>query len=407
MENLTVACIQMRMTIPPTHEEFEAGARRFLRMAQAKAARLTIFPELTGVMLAPPLISGFKLGFIKRDDQGKQRGAGFLSRRLGRVAGSTASALGGGFRGSLDRLLRKNGDALRDAYLEMFGRLAREFGTAIVGGSLYVYDEETGTITNRAYVFDLDGEVLGYQDKLNLAPDEQALASPGMALNVLHTRYGRLGLLLGRDALYPELARLLAVQGADLLIGIGASPGAAQGKVVRSALALRAEENQVYCATSFAVGPNHLGKESREDYYGQSALMAPISMTAKGDGILTQVGTDHTEGVIAADLEMGELHDLRQASRFRPRSQMHLGNAGPELADFYLQGLTIEEVITRTVAPEIEPMPELEAYQPESWEAIPPDEPVLEDEEPAAEASYAPIPEALSLTSQEEPEPEE
>ena len=95
MEKLTVACVQQRMRILPTHEEFEAEARRFLRQAQAKAAQVTIFPEFTGVMLAPPLISGFKLGFIKREDQGKQRGAGFLSRSLGKVSGTTAGALGG------------------------------------------------------------------------------------------------------------------------------------------------------------------------------------------------------------------------------------------------------------------------------------------------------------------------
>jgi predicted amidohydrolase len=303
MEKLTVACIQQRMSIPPTHEEFEAEARRFLRQARAKAVQLTIFPELAGVMMAPPLISGLKLPFIKREDQGKRRDAGFLSRRLGRVAGTTAGAMGGGFRGSLERLLRKKSDTLRDAYLETFGRLAREFGTAVVGGSLYLYDEETETIKNRAYLFDVGGEVLGYQDKFNLAPDEQGLATPGTDLNVFHTRYGRLGLLIGRDVLYPELARLLAMQGADLLIGIVASPGAAQASVVRSALALRTEENQVFAAASFLLGPNYLSRDNREDLFGQSALLAPISLTPKGNGILVQTGTNHTEGLIAADLD--------------------------------------------------------------------------------------------------------
>ncbi|HSR28998.1 MAG TPA: nitrilase-related carbon-nitrogen hydrolase, partial [Anaerolineae bacterium] len=345
MENLTVACIQQRMSISPTHEDFEGESRRFLRLAQAKAAQLTIFPELTGVMMAPPLFSGVKRGFIKRDDQGKQPGAGFLSRGVGRFAGGTAGALGGGFRGSLERLLKKKSDTLRDAYLEKFGQLAREFGTAIVGGSLYLYDEQTDTVKHRSYVFDVDGEVLGYQDKLNLAPDEQDLAAPGNEINVLQTRNGRMGLLIGRDALYPEMSRLLAMQGADLFVGIVASPGAAQARVIRSALALRAEENQVYVVSSFLIGANYVGAEKREDFYGQSALLAPISLTVKGDGILTQVGTDHTEGIIAGELNMEELYSLRQSSRFRPRQEMHLGSAGPALADFYTRGLTIEQAI--------------------------------------------------------------
>jgi predicted amidohydrolase len=404
MENLTVACVQQRMSIPPTHEDYEAEARRFLRQARAKAVQLTIFPELAGVMLAPPLISGFKLGFIKREDQGKRRDAGFLSRRLGRVAGTTASAMGGGFRGSLERLLRKKSDALRDVYFETFGRMAREYNTAIVGGSLYLYDEETGTIKNRAYLFDVDGEVLGYQDKFNLAPDEQGLAVPGSDLNVLHTRQGRVGLLIGRDILYPELARLLTMQGADLLIGIVASPGAAQASVVRSALALRTEENQVFAAASFLVGPNFLSQENREDHFGQSALLAPISLTQKGDGILVQTGTNYTEGLIAAELDLDGLYTMRQTSRFRPREEMHLGNQGQVLADFYGAGMSIEQAIAQSGPSPIEGGPELAAFEVVSFEESTPDVPEGESAAPEPDDSFLSVPEALSLTGQSERE---
>ncbi len=414
MENVTVACVQQRMSIPPTHEEFEAEARRFLRQAQAKAARLTIFPELTGVMLAPPLISGFKLGFIKREDQGKQRGASLISRSLGRVAGTTAGALGGGFRGSLERLLRKNSDALRDAYFEVFGRLAREYGTVIVAGSLYLYDEETGTIKNRAYLFDVSGDVVGHQDKFHLAPNEQDLAAPGSDMNVFQTRLGRFGLLIGRDAIYPEFSRLLAMQGADLLIGIAASPGAAQSAVFRSAMALRAEENQVFAACSFLLGPNYLGQDKPEDFSGQSALLAPISLTLKGDGVLVQAGTDRTETLIAAELDLEELYSLRQTSGFRPRQEMYLGNLGSVLAEVYGRGLTIEQAIEERIAGPAEAVPEPVALEP----TIPPEEaPDIQEPEPASpeppeaaepepEVSYLSVPEALSLTTDERP-PEE
>jgi predicted amidohydrolase len=404
MENLSVACIQQRMSIPPTHEEFEAGAHRFLRQAQAKAVKLTIFPELTGVMLAPPLISGLKLGFIKRADQGIQRDAGFFSRRLGRVAGTTASAMGGGFRGSLERLLGKKSDLLREAYLETFGRLAREYGTAVVGGSLYLYDEETGTIRNRAYLFDVDGEVLGYQDKFNLAPDERGLAAPGTDLNVIHTRQGRVGLLIGRDALYPELARLLVIRGADLLIGIVASPGAAQASVLRSALALRAEENQVFAAASFLLGPNYLGRDNREDLFGQSGLLAPISLSPKGDGILVQTGTNHTEGLIAAELDMDELYALRQTSRFRPREELHLGNEGEALADFYQAGLSIEQTLAESGLGPVEEEPEPAPFEPVALDEPLPEVSEPESSAPEPEDSLPSVPEALSLTGQGEPE---
>jgi omega-amidase len=409
MENVTVAVVQQRMSIPPTHEDFEAEARRFLRQARAKAVDLTVFPELTGVMLAPPLISGFKRGFIQRKDEGKHPKAGILSRSVGRLAGTTGGALGGGFRGSLERLLRKRSNELRDVYFEMFGRLAREFSTGIVAGSLYIFDEETETVKNRSYVFDVAGEVVGYQDKLNLAADERGLATSGSAINVLETRYGRLGLIIGLDALYPEVARVMAIQGADLLVGLIASPGASAAKAVRSALAVRAEENQVFAACSFLLGPNHLGQESRDDFYGQSALLAPISLTPKGDGILVQAGTDRTEAIVAEDLALEELNNLRQTSRFRPRQDMHLGDARAALADFYQQGLTIEQAVEEELAA----FAETPTLEPVDWEPEVPEEElpeVVEEEglaeegESGEEAGYPSVAEVLSLTGQEESE---
>ncbi|MBN1661892.1 MAG: hypothetical protein JXA93_26090 [Anaerolineae bacterium] len=357
METIIVACAQQRMTIQPSHEEFEAEARRFLRQAVAKAARIIIFPELAGVMVAPPLISSLKLGLVRREDEAKRPNAGLWSRTVGRLAGGTAGTLGGGFRGSLERLVRKRNDALLEAYQHTFGGLAREFGMIVVGGSLYIYDDASGTVRNRAYVFDADGELIGHQDKFNLAPDEVDLASPGEELNVLDTRYGRMGLLIGRDVLYPELSRLVALQAADLMVCIAASPGVAQAAIVRSALGVRAEENQFFVAASFLLGPNMLGRGTREEFYGKSALLAPISLTPGGTGVLVETGTDRTEALIATELDGAALEALRQESRFRPRYDMHLGQGRAHLAEFYGGGLSLAEAVERRVTRQVAPEP--------------------------------------------------
>jgi predicted amidohydrolase len=401
METTIVACVQQRMAIMDTREEFEAEADRFLHQARAKAAQLAIFPELTGLMLAPPLISGFKLGFIKRADQGYKPTAGLVRRRLGRVSGAAAGAMGGGFRGSLARLLAKNSGALLDVYLTTFGNLAREYGMAILGGSLYTVDVETGQVRNRAYLFDANGEVLGYQDKLNLSVDEEDLASAGSEVNVVATPFGRVGVLIGRDALYPELARLSAMQGAELLAGIAASAGPAQARIFRSAMALRTEENQVFGAASFLIGPNYVDQKNQEEYFGQSALLAPISLTEKGDGTLVQAGTNRTESLIAAEMDAEALRNLQETSRFQPRRKMNLGNHGIELADFYREGQTIEQVAVQNIAatefsePEfpIEPVADLEIIEGEDVT-----EPLPEVGEPDAEVDMASVPDVLSLT---------
>lgn len=406
MEDTIITCVQPRMSITASREEFETEAHRYLRQARARSTQLVIFPELMGVMLAPPLISQFKLGFIKRADRGKRPTAGFMKRRVGGISEAAAGALGGGFRGSLKRLLKKNSDALRDLYIETMGGLAREYSTAIVGGSLYLLDDETQSIRNRAYVFDVDGQVLGYQDKFNLTADEKDLAGPGTELNVFETRFGALGLLLGRDALYPELARLLAMQGADLIAGIAASPGVAQAAMIRSALALRAEENQVFTAASFMLGPNYLDRANPEEYYGQSAVMAPISLTTQGNGLLGQVGSSRTEGLIAAELGASGLHNLRETSRFRPRQEMHLGNMGPVLARLYQDGLTIEQALSQRITgpayPDLEPVWTEPEPEPQ-LEPKPQAESALEtpEGEPSPPAQDAPAPEPGASAGQE------
>jgi predicted amidohydrolase len=357
MDKIAIACVQQRNIISASHEEFQAQARRFMRLAQSKSAQLVVFPELAGLMLAPPLFSGIKLGFIKRADRGKQPKAGAVDRSVKRFAEAAAGALGG-FQGSLAGLLKKNSGALWNAYTETFGGLAKEFGMIVAGGSLYLRDYETDTVRHRAYLFGPDGQPLGYQDKLNLTPDEEEMAVPGTDLTIFDTPIGRLSLLVGWDILYPELARLSALQGAELLVGIVANPGAAQSQVIRSALALRAEENQIFAVASFLLGPNYLSRTTREDYCGQSAVLAPISLTERGSGVLVQVGTNRTEGLIAAELDFAALHNLWQTSNFRPRQQMALGNLGPVLAELYQQGMTLEQAAQQHLAgPAAEPAP--------------------------------------------------
>jgi len=398
MDKVTIACVQQRNVIVSSQEEFESLARRFIRLAQAKSAQLVVFPELAGFILAPSLFSGIKRSFIKRADKGKQPGAGAMQRGVKRLADAAVGALGG-YWGSLDGLLRKNSGDLWHAYVDTFGKLAQEAGIIVVGGSLYVRDYETDTLRHRAYVFGIDGKILGYQDKLNLTPGEQECVVPGTDLTILNASFGRFGLLIGQDLLYPELARLLAVQGAELLVGIAAIAGAAQSQVIRSALALRAEENQIFSAASFLLGPNYLGQVSREDYLGQSAVMAPASLTNRGSGVLTQVGTNRAESLIAAELDYEALHRQWRAGDFRPRQQMNLGNLGLVLAEIYRDGLTIEQGIEQQIAGPVaeaapEPSIELPAplAEPEPAEEVPAEAEKIEE-------ILAPRPEEVSHAS--------
>jgi hypothetical protein len=169
--------------------------------------------------------------------------------------------------------------------------------------------------------------------------------------------------------------------------------------MVRSALALRAEENQVFVAASFLLGPDYLSREKSQDFYGQSALLAPMSLTDAGDGILIQAGTNRTEGLIAADLDAEGLYALRQTSRFRPRQEMNLGNLGPVLAEMYQQGLTIDQAVERRSAG---PSPlEEAALEPSGGPVVLPEVVVEPDYEPVEAPAEEEPPSAVALVADE------
>ena len=60
MQKLTVACVQQRMRLPATIEDYRTDLQRFMRAAQNKHARLVVFPELAGALLTLPMLAGVR-----------------------------------------------------------------------------------------------------------------------------------------------------------------------------------------------------------------------------------------------------------------------------------------------------------------------------------------------------------
>ena len=54
-DRVVVACIQQQMRLPQTLDEYREEMRRYVRVAVAKQARLVVFPDLAGVMVAPQI----------------------------------------------------------------------------------------------------------------------------------------------------------------------------------------------------------------------------------------------------------------------------------------------------------------------------------------------------------------
>jgi N-carbamoylputrescine amidase len=104
---------------------------------------------------------------------------------------------------------------------EFFGNLAKELGVVIVT-SLFER-RAPGLYHNTAVVLEKDGSIAGKYRKMHIPDDpayyEKFYFTPGdLGFHPIQTSVGKLGVLVCWDQWYPEAARLMALQGADLLI---------------------------------------------------------------------------------------------------------------------------------------------------------------------------------------------
>lgn len=104
---------------------------------------------------------------------------------------------------------------------EFFGNLAKELGIVIVT-SLFER-RAAGLYHNTAVVIERDGTIAGKYRKMHIPDDpayyEKFYFTPGdMGFHPIDTSVGRLGVLVCWDQWYPEAARLMALQGAEMLI---------------------------------------------------------------------------------------------------------------------------------------------------------------------------------------------
>lgn len=120
--------------------------------------------------------------------------------------------------------------------------------------------------------------IMGAYRKLHLPPwprfNESLCFSPGDQVPVWETRYGVIGVLICYDFyFFPELARIMALKEATLLINTTASAtGPGKPYYIVQQTGSRATENVVYAASA-----NLVGKERSKSYYGHSVIAGPHS----------------------------------------------------------------------------------------------------------------------------------
>ena len=104
---------------------------------------------------------------------------------------------------------------------DFYGKLAKDLGVVIVTS---LFERRTpGLYHNTAVVMEKDGSIAGKYRKMHIPDDpayyEKFYFTPGdLGFHPIQTSVGKLGVLVCWDQWYPEAARLMALQGAEMLI---------------------------------------------------------------------------------------------------------------------------------------------------------------------------------------------
>ena len=186
-------------------------------------------------------------------------------------------------------------------------RWARMHGITLVGGSIVEVREGREKRSNTSFVFDSDGELVATYRKIHLFDvevggvvyRESESEEPGEEAVVAEAEDWKLGLSVCYDVRFPELYRILALEGAQLVTvpsHFTTPTGKDHWHVL---LRARAIENQLYVAAAAQVGETLPGKPA----YGRSLIVDPW-------GIVVAQAADE-ETVISAELDRAHLEQIR------------------------------------------------------------------------------------------------
>lgn len=199
---------------------------------------------------------------------------------------------------------------------EFYGNLAKQHGVVIVT-SLFER-RSTGLYHNTAVVLEKDGTIAGKYRKMHIPDDpgyyEKFYFTPGdLGFHPIQTSIGKLGVLVCWDQWYPEAARLMALQGAELLIyptAIGYDPHDSKEEQERQRMAWQTVQRGHAVANGLpVVTVNRVGSENSENseipFWGTSFVAGP-----QGE-LLYEAPTDQ-EVSIVVEVDMQRSEQVRR-----------------------------------------------------------------------------------------------
>jgi predicted amidohydrolase len=220
MREVTVATVQMRPKLGESEDNLVKMSEMISKIASQQRVDLIVFPEL--------ITSGYELGLR-------------FTELAQRVPGPTVN---------------------------LIAQRANEYGVYIAFG-MVTKERVESVLYNSALIVGPDGELLDVYNKIHLRGEERMAFREGYKLPVIETEVGNIGLMVGYDLAFPEVARSLVLDGADILCCMANWEASAIDEW-KTYLRARAYENAV-----FVVGANRIGEDVTITFGGESMVVGP------------------------------------------------------------------------------------------------------------------------------------
>ena len=244
-----------------------------------------------------------------------QTGTGRFSENLGRAKNFAARAKDAGadivlfpemFLCGFD--YAKNLEFLRDGEFSIedeLSNVARENGIWICGSNPHANPEDQKRPFNRMTLFNSDGAIAAYYDKVHLFGlfGEDRHVGAGNRACIAETPFGKIGLAICYDLRFPELFRRMALDGAKIVLFSACFPYPRDSHfdtLVRA----RAMEEQCWFAAANRVGEERLPSGLLK-YFGSSAILTP-------NGDYAAKAPKDEEALIFSDVSLEDVEKVRR-----------------------------------------------------------------------------------------------
>ncbi|OGQ26250.1 MAG: hypothetical protein A3B79_06325 [Deltaproteobacteria bacterium RIFCSPHIGHO2_02_FULL_50_15] len=188
---------------------------------------------------------------------------------------------------------------------ETLSSLARELDIILVAGS--IFERDGGQFFNTAIIIDNKGQLLGKYRKIHVPQDtyfyEKNYFAPGdSGYLVVPTDLGKIAVLICYDQWFPEAARSVALQGADIIFyptAIGTIEGVEEKEGNWCEAWTTIQRGHAIANSVYVAAINRVGQEKRLHFWGGSFISSPFGE------LLAQAGDQEEILFTSCDLSQG------------------------------------------------------------------------------------------------------